>query len=159
MLLAILRTMRPHQWTKNLVLLAAIVFSLNFLDPRLLVLSLEGVAVFCLLSGGVYLLNDLKDREKDRLHPAKKSRPIASGALPTGAALVALIVVIVAAVLSASPAAAIRSRSDTVARPIWMRSGANLNGARPGTAAFHRPTRLPRPPPCAPADWPHYLPA
>jgi 4-hydroxybenzoate polyprenyltransferase len=94
MLLAILRTMRPHQWTKNLVLLAALVFSMNFLDSRLLVLSLEGVAVFCLLSGGVYLLNDLKDREKDRLHPAKKSRPIASGALPTGVALGALVVVL-----------------------------------------------------------------
>lgn len=94
MLLAILRTMRPHQWTKNFVVLAALVFSMNFLDGRLLVLSLEGVAVFCLLSGGVYLLNDIKDREKDRHHPAKRNRPIPSGQLSVRAAAVAGVVVV-----------------------------------------------------------------
>lgn len=91
---ALLRTLRPHQWTKNLVVLAALVFSLNFRDPRLLVVALEAVGVFCLLSGAVYLLNDLKDRDKDRLHPVKKNRPIASGALPPTVAVVALAVIL-----------------------------------------------------------------
>jgi 4-hydroxybenzoate polyprenyltransferase len=102
MILAILRTMRPHQWTKNLVLLAALVFSLNFLDSRLLVLSLQSVAVFCLLSGGVYLLNDLKDREKDRHHPVKRNRPIPSGQLPVPAAMIALLVVVGAGIVWAT---------------------------------------------------------
>jgi 4-hydroxybenzoate polyprenyltransferase len=102
MLLAILKTMRPHQWTKNLVLLAALVFSLNFRDTHLLVVNLAAVGVFCLLSGAVYLLNDLKDREKDRLHPVKRSRPIASGRLSATSALIALVVVLAGGIAGAA---------------------------------------------------------
>jgi len=96
MILAIIQSLRPHQWIKNLVVLAALIFSLNFRDQRLLIIGIEAVLVFCLLSGAVYLLNDLKDREKDRLHPVKKNRAIASGRLPVAVAMVVLIVVLAA---------------------------------------------------------------
>ena len=56
--------MRPQQWTKNLVLFAGIVFSQRFLEPDLIVLSLAGVIVFCLLSGSVYVLNDVFDSRR-----------------------------------------------------------------------------------------------
>ena len=96
MVLAIIQSLRPHQWTKNLVVLAALIFSLNFRDQRLLVIGIEAVLVFCLLSGAVYLLNDLKDREKDRLHPVKKNRAIASGRLPVSVAMVTLVLILAA---------------------------------------------------------------
>ena len=88
----ILISMRPQQWTKNLVLLAGIVFSQRFLEPDLIVLSVTGVIVFCLLSGSVYILNDVFDRTRDREHPSKSKRPIASGFLDAkGAAVFALV--------------------------------------------------------------------
>lgn len=96
MVLAILKTLRPHQWTKNLLLFAALIFSLNFNDEDLLLRTVAAFGVFCLLSGGVYLLNDLKDREKDRLHPVKRNRPIASGRLPIRMALGAMVVILAA---------------------------------------------------------------
>jgi len=73
--------MRPSQWTKNLVLFAGLVFSKGAMDPALAFRSLLGFICFCLGSGAIYIINDITDREKDRLHPAKRGRPIASGAL------------------------------------------------------------------------------
>ncbi|MGE3278954.1 MAG: UbiA prenyltransferase family protein [Candidatus Altimarinota bacterium] len=74
-----LELLRPHQWIKNVFVLIPVVFSRSFWNPELLLLSLMAVAVFSLASGSVYVLNDLFDAEKDRLHPDKKSRPLASG--------------------------------------------------------------------------------
>ncbi|MHB1191384.1 MAG: decaprenyl-phosphate phosphoribosyltransferase, partial [Armatimonadota bacterium] len=83
--------MRPKQWTKNLALFAALIFAQKATQPEPLARSLAAFAVFCLLSGGVYLLNDLADLERDRLHPVKRKRPIASGRLrPGGAVAVAV---------------------------------------------------------------------
>lgn len=96
MVRAVLITLRPQQWTKNLVVFAALIFSLHFRETGLLLRTIAAFGVFCLLSGGVYLLNDLKDREKDRLHPVKRNRPIASGRLPVPAATLAMGVVLVA---------------------------------------------------------------
>jgi 4-hydroxybenzoate polyprenyltransferase len=89
--------MRPRQWTKNLVVYAALIFSLQLEDLGLLAWTTVGFFVFCALSGAIYLLNDLKDREKDQLHPAKRDRPIAAGRLGTGAALIAFAVLVVGA--------------------------------------------------------------
>ncbi|MCK4549430.1 MAG: decaprenyl-phosphate phosphoribosyltransferase [Candidatus Krumholzibacteria bacterium] len=72
-------SMRPKQWTKNLVLFAGIVFSKRFADPELVRLSLYGFIVFCGLSGAIYILNDIFDRDRDREHPKKTDRPIAAG--------------------------------------------------------------------------------
>jgi 4-hydroxybenzoate polyprenyltransferase len=78
---AVLVSLRPHQWTKNLVVLAALAFSKHLFDPQPLSRALLAFALFCGLSGTVYLLNDVADVERDRLHPTKRLRPIASGAL------------------------------------------------------------------------------
>jgi len=85
-------SMRPQQWTKNLVLFAGIVFSQRFLEPELIILSITGAIVFCLLSGSVYILNDVFDRRRDREHPSKNRRPIASGLLSAkGSSVFALV--------------------------------------------------------------------
>ena len=84
MLLALFKAMRPRQWTKNAVIFAALVFDrqlgLNNLPP--MIRTLAGFFLFWLLSGVVYLINDIADVEADRRHPTKRKRPIASGALP-----------------------------------------------------------------------------
>ena len=79
---ALLVSLRPHQWTKNLVVLAALAFSKHLFDGDAVVRAAMAFATFCVLSGAVYLVNDLVDLERDRLHPVKRARPIASGALP-----------------------------------------------------------------------------
>ena len=84
---ALLVSLRPHQWTKNLVVLAALAFSKHlFDDPDAVGRACVALAIFCTLSGAVYVVNDLADLERDRLHPVKRARPIASGALPVPAA-------------------------------------------------------------------------
>jgi 4-hydroxybenzoate polyprenyltransferase len=85
----IVASMRPHQWTKNLVVFAGLIFSKNFLDQGLLVRSVEAFIAFCLLSGVIYIINDIADIEKDRLHPTKKNRPLPAGTLPVPVAFVA----------------------------------------------------------------------
>jgi 4-hydroxybenzoate polyprenyltransferase len=85
-LAAVVVSLRPRQWVKNLFVFAGILFTRQLLTP-LFWTALEAFGLFCALSGGVYLLNDVADAEKDRLHPAKRSRPVAAGTLPRGAAL------------------------------------------------------------------------
>lgn len=77
----VLKAMRPRQWIKNFMVFPALVFSGHLTDARDLTAVTFGFAIFCLLSGSVYLFNDIKDYEKDRLHPNKRFRPIASGDL------------------------------------------------------------------------------
>lgn len=83
---AVWLSLRPRQWVKNLFVLAGVIFSQNLFTPLLLP-ALAAFALFCALSGGVYLINDVADYDKDRLHPAKRHRPVASGTLPRMAAL------------------------------------------------------------------------
>ena len=97
MLGALIVSLRPKQWPKNLLVFAGLVFSLNLFDLTNLFRSLGGFVAFCLLSGAVYLVNDLVDVENDRLHPLKRFRPIASGRLKPGAARVAAVVLAVVA--------------------------------------------------------------
>jgi 4-hydroxybenzoate polyprenyltransferase len=100
-LFLVFKSMRPRQWTKNLVLFAAIIFSLKLTQTELLVRTIAGFAIFCGLSGVVYLMNDLKDRELDAAHPRKKLRPIASGKLSLGNAVVAIGVNLAVGLLAA----------------------------------------------------------
>jgi 4-hydroxybenzoate polyprenyltransferase len=79
---ALLAAARPRQWTKNAVLLAALVFAQRAGDPSSVLRALLGIASFCLLASAVYLGNDIVDVERDRQHPEKRLRPIASGRLP-----------------------------------------------------------------------------
>ncbi len=77
----LLVTMRPKQWTKNLFIFVPLLFDLKLLDPIYVAKSVLAFIIFCVLSGGVYLINDLTDVEKDRQHPVKRTRPLASGKL------------------------------------------------------------------------------
>lgn len=85
---AIVKTLRPHQWVKNLFVAAPLVFAKHLADPHYLLRSALAVGAFCLLSGAVYAFNDVRDVEADRAHPSKRHRPIASGALGERAALI-----------------------------------------------------------------------
>lgn len=84
----LLRLLRPHQWIKNVFVLAGILFAAKLGDWRLLITALLGFACFCAASSAVYVINDLRDREEDRLHPRKRLRPIASGQVGVGQATV-----------------------------------------------------------------------
>jgi 4-hydroxybenzoate polyprenyltransferase len=95
---SLLVSLRPHQWTKNLIIFAALLFGQRLLDLRSLVYASAAFAIFCALSGVVYLINDVADRDADRQHPVKMRRPIASGALPVRTALTAALVLGVTAV-------------------------------------------------------------
>jgi 4-hydroxybenzoate polyprenyltransferase len=75
-------SLRPHQWTKNLVVLAPLALSKHLFEPEPLLRALAAFALFCGLSGAVYLLNDVTDVQRDRLHPLKRLRPVASGVVP-----------------------------------------------------------------------------
>jgi 4-hydroxybenzoate polyprenyltransferase len=76
------RTLRPHQWVKNLFVLAPVVFAKHLTHPSVIKSAIGAFAVFCLLAGAVYTLNDLVDVTADRAHPVKRYRPIASGRVP-----------------------------------------------------------------------------
>ena len=89
----LLRSLRPRQWTKNLFVFAGLIFGDKLTDPRSVGIAFAAFGVFCLLSSTVYLINDIRDREADRLHPLKARRPIASGALPVGVASAAAVVI------------------------------------------------------------------
>ena len=77
----ILTSMRPKQWYKNLLLFVGIVFSLNILNFSMWFNVISAFVIFCMLSGSEYIINDILDIEKDRQHPVKRKRPIASGEL------------------------------------------------------------------------------
>ena len=96
MLRALLKSMRLRQWTKNIIVYAALVFDQQFFNLDAFLRTTAGFILFCLVSSAVYIFNDLADVESDRQHPVKKNRPIASGKLPlpvawtAGIALVAV---------------------------------------------------------------------
>ena len=90
MVSGLLRTMRPHQWVKNLFVVAPLVFAQELLNLHAALRALAGFAVFSIVASAVYVLNDLLDGEADRHHPTKRSRPIASGAVSVPAARVLL---------------------------------------------------------------------
>ncbi|GAB3199827.1 decaprenyl-phosphate phosphoribosyltransferase [Geodermatophilus arenarius] len=83
------RTMRPRQWVKNLLVFAAPLASGTVVRPDVLAATLLAFALFCVAASGLYLLNDVRDVDADRRHPRKRTRPVASGAVPVRVALVA----------------------------------------------------------------------
>lgn len=93
----LLLSLRPSQWTKNLFVFFGLIFGQRLLDPHAVTLAVCAFAIFCALSGVVYLVNDVADREADRLHPVKRLRPIASGLVPVNVALTAAVALVVAA--------------------------------------------------------------
>ena len=99
----VLRLLRPHHWTKNLLCLAGVVFSGQYLLGWAVLAAVETMGVFCAAASAIYVLNDLLDRDRDRAHPVKKLRPLASGAVGVPTAVV-LSVVLVGVALAGSAA-------------------------------------------------------
>ncbi|MEW5719941.1 MAG: decaprenyl-phosphate phosphoribosyltransferase [Chloroflexota bacterium] len=104
MLIQLLKTMRPRQWTKNFMIFIPFAFTLReYWRPfspgmwTMLGQAVAGFALFCIISGAIYLINDLADIEKDRLHPKKRFRPLASGAMSKTAAQTAIVVGLIVA--------------------------------------------------------------
>lgn len=87
----VIRSMRVYQWTKNLVLFAGLVFTLKVLEPPFVLAAVLGFFAFSIAVSGVYVLNDVLDVKRDRLHPDKRNRPVASGRLSIGAATAAAV--------------------------------------------------------------------
>lgn len=91
----LLKTMRPYQWHKNIFVYAGLVFDGKLLNAELFLITTLVVISFCMVSSSVYLLNDLVDLEKDRLHPRKRSRPLPSGQLNPKVAMLASLLLAV----------------------------------------------------------------
>jgi len=97
LIINLVKTMRPKQWIKNICIFAPLTFDVKLFNLRYLAQTIAGFVLLCLVSGTVYLINDLADIEKDRQHPRKRNRPLASGQLATGAAVIAAIIIPLAA--------------------------------------------------------------
>ena len=101
-LLGLIQTMRPKQWIKNVLFVSpAIVFDVKLLEAELLLRVMAACVLLILMSGSMYIINDLADVENDRQHPTKRRRPIASGVLPRSIATAAAICLPALAVLAA----------------------------------------------------------
>jgi 4-hydroxybenzoate polyprenyltransferase len=102
MIAPIFTSLRPKQWTKNLILFVALLFSEKGLIfvPEAWLYALFGFITFCGLSGSVYLLNDLADLEKDRVHPEKRHRPLPSGAISITEAKTVLVIVLLSSLFA-----------------------------------------------------------
>jgi len=94
---ALIKTLRPHQWVKNVFVAAALVFSRHLTDPQYALRTGLAFLAFCMLSGAVYAFNDVRDVAADRQHPTKRNRPIAAGRISERAALISAAVLAVAA--------------------------------------------------------------
>jgi 4-hydroxybenzoate polyprenyltransferase len=90
----LLTALRPRQWVKNLLVLAPVLFSRHLFSSAGLGRGLAAFALFCMVSSACYLINDITDIERDRVHPAKRYRPIASGKLRKGLALAIALVLL-----------------------------------------------------------------
>jgi 4-hydroxybenzoate polyprenyltransferase len=90
---SLVKTMRPRQWAKNIFIFAALTFDVKLFNPYYLSRTVAGFVLLCLVSGTIYIINDLADIEKDRQHPRKRNRPLASGQLSTRVAVVAAVVI------------------------------------------------------------------
>ena len=86
--------LRPRQWVKNVFVLAGLIFGGELGNISSVLRSFSGFACFCVLASGIYIINDIRDRAEDRLHPTKRSRPIASGAIGPGAAVTGALLLI-----------------------------------------------------------------
>ncbi|GMU22561.1 MAG: hypothetical protein AMXMBFR13_26460 [Phycisphaerae bacterium] len=95
------RLLRPAEWIKNTFVFAALAFGGKLTDLTAIRLSLLAFAAFCLASSAGYVFNDILDRERDRLHPVKKGRPLASGAVSVGTALVLVLLLLTGSVVTA----------------------------------------------------------
>lgn len=98
----ILRLLRPRQWIKNLAVFAAITFGGELFNFSVLSNVISGFFIFCAISSGIYIINDIFDREKDKLHPFKKFRPLAHGDISLPSAVILAIILISSSLVASS---------------------------------------------------------
>ncbi len=98
----IFKLMRPRQWIKNFALFAAIIFGGQLFEYETFVLVFWGFVSFCFLSSATYIINDIKDANKDKLHPFKQARPIASGKVSVNEGMVTLVIILALALFIAN---------------------------------------------------------
>jgi HAD superfamily hydrolase (TIGR01490 family) len=103
----LLRLMRPHQWVKNAFVFVGVLFGHAWTVPALMLAACSGAAAFCCIASAVYIVNDYIDRERDRVHPKKRQRPLASGRVTPGAALTLAAVLALGALAFAWTASAL----------------------------------------------------
>ncbi len=126
LLAAAVVSLRPRQWVKNFFVFAGLIFSQSLFTP-LVWPALGAFLIFCALSGAIYVFNDLADVDKDRLHPVKRNRPIARGALPAPVAMglgVGLLVLSLAAAFSLSLGfglTAVAYAALLIAYSVWLK--------------------------------------
>ena len=92
---SLIKTMRPHQWIKNILVYVPLVFDRKLTHIPSLIRTTSGFILFCLIASVVYIINDIADLEADRNHPEKRNRPIASGNLPISVAIIAALIILV----------------------------------------------------------------
>jgi 4-hydroxybenzoate polyprenyltransferase len=97
----VLRAMRPRQWSKNVFVLAPLVFAQKIGDPTAMATTGAAFGAFCLMASGVYLVNDALDVEEDQKHPQKKHRPIAAGELAVSTAIAIAVTLFAVAIATA----------------------------------------------------------
>ena len=100
--ITVARAMRPAQWPKNGVVFAGLVFGGKLLEPAAVASATIAALAFCLLSSGFYLINDIRDRHADRLHPVKRLRPVAAGDLSVSTAAVVGSTLVVSAIAASA---------------------------------------------------------
>lgn len=101
MLKQLMKLIRPKQWVKNVFVLAPLIFSRTFMNPDALIKAVSAMVCFIAASSAVYILNDIIDLEKDRLHDAKRLRPLASGSISKRAAVIFMLVFMSLSLVSA----------------------------------------------------------
>jgi 4-hydroxybenzoate polyprenyltransferase len=94
-----LQLIRPAEWVKNVFVLAGLVFSARAFEPRAMLLSIYAFLAFCLAASTTYVINDIRDRDHDKLHPTKRNRPIACGAVSVSEAIGVALVLVTGSVL------------------------------------------------------------
>jgi 4-hydroxybenzoate polyprenyltransferase len=93
MIVPLIKSMRPPQWAKNGIVFAPLIFSKHFYYIEDVLMTAVVFSAFCLIASSIYIFNDLRDIEADRLHPTKKKRPLASGQLPASVAQLAMLLI------------------------------------------------------------------
>jgi len=99
-IVALIKSMRPRQWTKNVFVFVPLFFDRKLNDPESVLRTLEAFVLLCLMSSAVYLMNDLVDIDKDRQHPVKKNRPLPAGELSPVVAAVAAVILAVSSLVA-----------------------------------------------------------
>ena len=141
---ALVRTARPRQWTKNVLVVAAPGAAGVLTEPRALLTVALAFAAFCLVSSGTYLLNDARDVEADRRHPTKRERPVAAGLVPVPTAVAVGIALLVAGFLvalvvgAAFLAVAVGYVALTTSYTLWLKHVAVLDLAAVAGGFFMR---------------------